>query len=1112
MKKIFLNIYAISCFSLFFSNCREVDSTVNITAGSEIQFIEHSPEKSGLSFSNILDEEKLTNPFNYINAYNGGGVGIGDINNDGLQDVFMTGNMVSSKLFINKGDFKFEDVTALSGTTTNGWCTGVSMADVNDDGWLDIYVSRSYHDAPAHKLRENLLFINNKNGTFSEKAAEYGVNDGNYSIGASFFDYDRDGDLDLIVANHPRFRMVSLATHYNYWISPVMEFSNRLFRNDGNKFVDVTREGGLLTYAFSLGVTTSDLDNDGWPDIYISVDHDEPDLVLHNNGDGTFSNITDTALKQNSRSSMGIDAGDVNHDIYPDILVVEMLSEDYFREKVAMGMQTVDRFEYLMDSLKFKYYQMRNFLHLNNGNNTFSDIGQLAGVHRTDWSWSALYMDVDNDGWQDIFISNGYYRDVYDKDQAKSFDSTMLTLGNDMLTKNKLASEYARSCTQTLIPNYLLKNNGDLTFENYTSVTGLDKPTISTGAAYGDLDNDGDLDLVISNLGAPSLLYENKSNGTNNYLRFKVAHTPGKSRIGTKIILTNNRDVQMRELLTTRGYQSASEPIVHFGTGDLSLVEKVEIIWPDGKLQTLTMVKTNQVIILDYQDANGLYVPPPKVEFVHEMPASESGIDFVQQENFYNDYDDQVLLPHKMSEQGPFISKGDINNDNLEDIYIGAPSGQSAELYVQQKNGKFKKRNISAFDDDNFLEDAGSAFFDVDGDGDMDLLVASGGYEYNKESEKYQPRLYLNNGSGDFKKSENKFPIWRNSSSCVRPVDFDNDGDVDVFIGGRLAPKTYPLPGKSGIFINDGNGNFTEETEYIAPGLSNIGMVKDALWEDLNNDDKKDLIVTGEWMQIHFLENKDGRLMDQTESYLPGSPVGWWNCIQAADLDGNGLIDFVVGNLGLNYKYKASEEKPFTIYGKDFDNSGSQDIVLATYYGETVYPVRGRSCSSEQIPDLKKKFPTFTEYARADVSEVYGEDLNTAVQYDVTQFASVVLYQDQPGKFSVFELPVECQIAPVNGVVIYDINGDGKKDLVTGGNLYQSEIETGRADAGTGTIVLNMGDKKWNALAVHESGLYMANDAKSIQLLELGENKSPAVIVGNNSERCQVFIIDKISL
>ncbi|RMF26313.1 MAG: CRTAC1 family protein, partial [Bacteroidetes bacterium] len=564
------------------------------------QFLEHPPQKSGLNFSNLLDENTLVNPFNYINAYNGGGVAIGDINNDGLNDVYLTGNMVPSRLFLNKGNFRFEDITERAGVRTTGWCAGVTMADVNADGWLDIYVCRAYYDDP--ELRTNLLFMNNGDGTFTEQAARLGVADPNFSVAASFFDYDRDGDLDLFVANHPRYRLIYLYKHYLYWKDPVLEYSSRLFRNDGTHFTDVTESAGVLSYGFSLGVITSDLNMDGWPDIFVSVDHEEPDMVFFNNGDGTFTNRTNHALNSSTRSSMGLDAGDVNHDPYPDVVVVEMLSEDHFREKVNMGMQTVKRFQFLIDSLGYTYYQMRNFLHLNNGNNTFSDIGQLADIHRTDWSWAALFMDADNDGWQDLFVANGYYRDIYNRDLFLPFDSLMSTL-QSMEEKNQLASRYARNCPQNKIPNYFFKNKGDLRFEKVTDMVGLDKPTISTGAAYGDLDNDGDLDLVINNLGEAASLYENRTRG-NRFLRIRPAPSPEMTSIGMKVLLRHQGALQMRELLTTRGFQSSCEPVIHFGVGSHPSIDTVEIIWPDGKTQILTQVPTNQTLQVRYEDAS----------------------------------------------------------------------------------------------------------------------------------------------------------------------------------------------------------------------------------------------------------------------------------------------------------------------------------------------------------------------------------------------------------------------------------------------------------------------------------------------------------------------------
>ncbi len=1065
-----------------------------------VKFVEHLPKESGLLFNNTLDEEKLVNPFSYVNAYNGGGVGIGDINNDGLQDVVMTGNMVPSKLFLNKGNFKFEDITEKSGFRATNWCTGVAMADVNNDGWLDIYICRSYYDLPEQK--SNLYFENNGDGTFTEKARELGIDDTNYSIAASFLDYDRDGDLDLIVANHPRDRIVSINVHYQYLQNPVLKYSSRLFRNDGGTFTDVTEEAGILSYGFCLGVTTSDLNSDGWPDIYLSVDHEEPDIVFFNNGDGTFTNKAKTALHSISRSSMGIDAGDVNHDLFPDVVVVEMLSEDHLREKVQMSMQSVDRFQFLVDSMGYQYYQMRNFLHLNNGNSTFSDIGQMAGIHKTDWSWSAFFFDADNDSWQDLYVSNGYYRDIYNNDLFKPFDKKMRAL-NSMEERNKLASEYARSCPQTKIPNYLFRNTGDLHYENVTSAAGLHKPTISTGGAYGDLDNDGDLDLVINNLGEASLLYENKGGSGNHFLRVKFETEEGVAGLGGKVILENDGHVQLREILTTRGYQASCEPYAHFGLGKASTVDKLRIVWPDGKVQVLENVPADQTIVAKYADATARYQAPMIKELVAEVAATESGIDFVQQENVFDDYADQVLLPHKMSEQGPFISVADVNGDALEDFFAGAPHGQASALYIQQPDGRFAKSSVSVFSEDKDFEDTGSAFFDADGDGDPDLLVASGSYEWEANDARYQPRLYLNDGKGSFTRS-GSLPQWHSSASCVKPVDFDGDGDQDVFIGGRQNPKRYPEPGRSALFINDGKGAFINATADLCPDLEYTGMVKDALWTDLNRDGKPDLVVAGEWMPVSFWIQENGRLVNKSDEYLPDSPVGWWNCIVAADLDGNGLVDLVVGNLGENYKYKASAERPFSVYAGDFDDSGTFDIVLGAYYGDVMYPVRGRTCSSQQIPEIQVKFPTFTDYAKADIRGVYGDKLKNALHYDATGFSSLILYQDEPGKFSMQRLPDLAQKAPVNGVVVRDVNRDGRPDIVAAGNLYQSEIETGRADAGTGCIILNEGKRNWKVLPVYESGLYLANDLKSLVLIHLGKEGQPALLAGNNKGPVQL--------
>ena len=1099
-------VYIIFLISLLGFGCNKPSQSEVMTINGLPKFKLHSPEKSGLSFNNILDEANLKSPFNYVNIYNGGGTAIFDFDNDGLLDVLMGGNRVPSKLFKNKGNFKFEDVTDISGLKITNWATGITTADVNNDGWMDVYVCRSYYDDPSQ--RENQLFINNKNGTFTEQAAAYGINDSNYSIGASFLDYDRDGDLDLIVANHPRYRTIALSKHINYWKNPPMKFSSRLFKNENGKFKDVTVEAGVQSYGFCLGVTTSDYNMDGWPDIYLSVDHDEEDIILKNNQDGTFENVTHSAIRQSARSAMGIDAGDYNHDVHPDIMVVEMLPGNYYREKISMGMQTIERFNYVIDSANYQYYQMRNFLQVNNGNGTFSDHSQIAGIHKSDWSWSILFMDVDNDSWQDVFISNGYYRDIFNKDLMKPFDKKMEALKQtgDLALMNKTALEYALSCPIDKIVNYMYRNNGDMTFSDISKDIGLEVPTISSGAAYGDLDNDGDLDLVVNNTTDPAFLFENTTATSNNYLRIEFAHNNKVPTLGSKVILHANGEKQIREILATRGYQSSSEQVAHFGLGAAATAEKVEVIWTNGKKQTLTNVAANQVLKVEYQNASEAVRLRVSDAVVKQLAPKESGVDFMQKENPYFDYGDQILLPHKMSEQGPFLSKADVNGDGLEDFYIGGPTGQAGSLYLQTNNGKFQKKNNAAFNKDRSFEDGGSAFFDADGDGDNDLMVSSAGYEFISGSSNYQPRLYLNDGKGNFKIATNKLPKHSFAGSCVKSADYDGDGDLDVFVGGLLIPNRYPEPGKSALFTNDGKGNFTNEADVP---FANLGMIKDAIWNDLNGDNRPDLIIIGEWTPITFWENTPDGFVDKTSTYLPEATTGWWNTIEAADLDGNGLTDFVLGNLGLNYKYKATASKPFTIHGKDLDGSGSFDIVLSTYYGDKVYPVRGRTCSTEQIPDVGQKFPSFHDFSSSDVKDVYGEELSNSLKYDATMFESVILYQESPGKFAISKLPFDCQTAPVNGIIIEDINNDNKPDLILAGNLYQSEIETGRADFGTGEIVINQGDKKWKNLKVHESGFYIPGDVKSLELINVGAAKTPTLLVGNNRGPCEVIQILK---
>ncbi len=1089
-----LNLILFS-FSFFCLGCSEDKSDDKGSTTEIIKGFKNVTEGSGFDFKNLLDEETLLNPFNYINAHTGGGVAIGDINNDGLPDIYMTANMSTSKLFLNRGNMEFEDITISSKTNTEGWCTGVTMADVNQDGWLDIYVCKSYYNQPVD--RGNLLFINNGDNTFAEKAKELGINDENFSIGASFLDYDMDGDLDVIVANHPRFRFVPLKTHLDYWKNPILGFSNRLFRNDGNSFSDVTEQSGILSYGFSLSVSTSDFNNDNYPDIFITVDHDEPDLIFKNNQDGTFTNILNSAINSSSLSSMGIDAGDLNNDRYPDFVVAEMLSQDHYREKINMSMQSVDRFNFLVDTIGYKYYQMHNFLYANNGNSTFSDLSQLTGVHKSDWSWSSLFMDYNNDGNQDIFFSNGVYRNFLHRDKKAKLDSVMISLNGDFQKMNKVAKEYSKNAPQIKLANVLFENQGNYRFENDINSNNLSEKTVSTGSAYGDLDNDGDLDLVVNNIGDPSFIYENISKG-NNYLKVHLKQNKEQTRIGSKVYLDYGGQFQHRELLSARGFQSSSDAVIHFGLGSVKQVNLITIVWPNGRTQKIQNVNANQTLSIEYKNATSNQQQATKnIAFFETKKASSIGINFRHQENVYDDYNDQILLPHKLSEYGPHMAVGDINKDGMEDLYICGAHKQAGAIYVQNKNNSFVLNQNKDLTKDKVFEDGDAQFVDVDGDDDLDLIVVSTGYEFDGGDDRYVPRLYLNDGSGHFSRKVDAFPAFSHSSACITSTDLDGDGDIDIFIGGRLNPKQYPRPGTSALMINDGTGKFTNQISELTTDLEHFGMIKDAAWTDFNDDGRPDLIVIGEWTYVGFFENVDGQLKNKSDQYFDMNTKGWWNTLSIADIDQDGSEDIVLGNLGYNYKYKASKDKPFTVYGKDFDNNGNSDIVLATYYGDEVYPVRGKNCSSEQMPELEQKFKTFESFAHADLIDVYGEDLKTALKYEATEFGSMVLFKESIGKYTSTILPPLAQASPINGIIIRDIDNDSDSDIIIAGNLYQSEIETGRADSGTGYIIENLGDRKFKTKPVHKSGIDLREDVKSLYEVKVGTE--PITLVGINN-------------
>ncbi|SHG21092.1 VCBS repeat-containing protein [Flagellimonas flava] len=1096
MKRFRLRLFLAGILVATFLSC--------LDPGTDTMFSQMPAQKTGISFVNKLLETEEFNVLEYSYLYNGGGVAIGDINNDGLLDIYFTGNMVGSHLYLNQGNFEFKEIAKEAGVFAEGlWNTGTTMADVNADGLLDIYVCRSAAKAP-HK-RRNLLFINNGDLTFTEKAEQFGVDDSGYTTHASFFDYDNDGDLDLYVLNHStqEYAGFDRITH-TLKKRKNAAYSDKLYKNEGGYFLDMGSQAGLISnvLGFGLGLSVSDVNNDGWLDIYISNDYNEQDYLYINNQDGTFTEDLENHVGHTSLFSMGSDVADLNNDGYTDIITLDMLPEDNYRQKMVSGPDNYEKHSLLAET-GFYHQTMRNMVQLNNQGNSFSEIGQFSGISNTDWSWAALAADYDNDGFKDVYITNGYKRDYTNMDFINY--AVQEKLNEDKTGQRTAISELLENMPSAVVENYMYHNNGDLTFNKVNSEWGLDQKSLSNGAAYADLDNDGDLDLVINNIDEPAFIYRNNSETHlgHNFLKVKLQGSKWNTfGIGAKISVNSGENIMVQEMIPSRGYQSSMPYDLVFGLGKDSVAEKLTVRWPDGKVQELHDIEANTVQTLSYADAVTILESEISEKSTHFVSvAADSLMRYRHQENEYNDFKRERLLPHQLSTQGPKIAQGDFDGDGLSDIYIGGAKGSQGGLFRQDRKGGFTAINTSFMEEDGGSEDIDAEFFDADGDGDLDLYVVSGGNAFDKGSEALQDRLYINDGKGNFRKSPNALPKMYNSGSCVSIGDFDADGDQDLFVGGRVLPGEYPESPRSFILINDGKGQFSDGTENVNPDLKFPGMVTDAIWSDINSDGNLDLIVVGEWMPIRVFSNSGNKLEEITQTCGNKDSEGFWNSIIGEDFDNDGDMDFVVGNFGLNSQLKASLSEPATLYVKDFDGNGSLDPVLCSYIMGEEYPAFSKDDLVEQLNGLKSKYVNYKDYANERITDIFtSEELDGATTLVAKNLSTGYLENLGNDQFQFKALPTETQTAPVYGLLSGDFNHDGKKDILLGGNFFGTRVKYGRYDANKGTLLLGDGTGDFEPVNVASSGLNIDGEVRDITNIKLSDGSNLVVFVKNNTD------------